>query len=230
MIRTLAALLLLAPSLALGADPKAVIEGNARVPAGQVAVLDASKSVSEKPIKWKVVGNPAAILIPLDRDGRKGVYALLLNLPPGTHRVLAIAATATDADADAIEITVGEPAPAPKPDPTPKPEPPPPPNPPDDKAAGKVFVTLVWDSETDNARSTPLRTDPATRAAVEAQGGVWNTIEATSEAGKKYTANWKPIWQPPYVVIQKPEGKVLRELPGTATPAHVADAIKGVRP
>lgn len=228
MIRTLAALLLL-PTLALAGEPKAVIEGNARVPAGQVAVLDASKSVSDKPIKWKVVGNPSAILIPLDRDGRKGVYALLLNLPAGTHRVLAIAATADDADADAIEITVGDP-PAPKPDPTPKPEPPPTPNPPDDKAAGKVFVTLVWDSETDNARSTPLRTDPAVKAAVEAQGGVWNTIEATSDAGKKFTANWKPIWQPPYVVIQKPEGKVLRELPGTATPAQLADAIKGVRP
>lgn len=216
-------------ALTLAAEPKAVVTGPKSVPAGQVVFLDASASVSDKPIKWRVLNAPTAIVVPLDKGGRQGIYAILPNLPAGTHRVLVIAvakpdkATEPDADADVIEVTVGGP-------PAPPPPPPPDPKPDGDKVTGKVYVTLYWDAVTDETRTTLLRSDPATRAAVEAQGGEWNTVEASTDAGRKFVAGWKPFWQAPFIVIQRPDGKVVRELAGLLKPQEIADAIKAVRP
>lgn len=134
MNRLTLALALLCPSLALAAEPKAVVSGPKHVPAGSIVFLDASLSQSDKPLKWRTLGNPAP-LIPLDKDDRKGVYAIVPTLPVGTHRFAVVAigtpdkATEPDADIAIVEVIVGDPQPAPPPQPAPGPTPPPAPTP-----------------------------------------------------------------------------------------------------
>lgn len=130
------ALLLCLPSLASAAEPKAVIEAPPRVAPGNVVFLDGSKSASDKPLKWVVVGKPATpfALITFDKDARKNVYALIPNAPEGTHTfaLVAVGTTPDGKDVDvAVEVTqvvVGQLAPLP-PKPTPGPTPPPTPTP-----------------------------------------------------------------------------------------------------
>lgn len=127
-------ILLAAALLSVGAEPKAVVTGPKQVPAGSIVFLDASLSQSDKPLKWRTLGNPAP-LIPLDKDDRKGVYAIVPTLPVGTHRFAVVAigtpdkATEPDADIAIVEVVVGDPQPSPQPQPTPVPTPTPAPTP-----------------------------------------------------------------------------------------------------
>lgn len=106
---------LLATSV-LAETPRAVVTGPKTVPVGSIVFLDASLSVSDRPLKWRILGNPTP-LIALDKDGQKGVYAILPTLEAGTHRVAVIAigtpkdAKEPDADIGIIEFTVGSPKP-----------------------------------------------------------------------------------------------------------------------
>jgi len=134
------ALTLLCPTLALAAEPRAVIDAPPRVAPGNVVFLDGSKSASDRPLKWVVVGKPATpfALITFDKDARKNVYALIPNAPEGTHTFALVAVGTTpdgkdlDAAIDVAQVTVGPLTPlppAPAPDPTPGPTPPPAPTP-----------------------------------------------------------------------------------------------------
>lgn len=152
---------LLATSV-LAETPRAVVTGPKTVPVGSIVFLDASLSVSDRPLKWRILGNPTP-LISLDKDGQKGVYAILPTLETGTHRVAVIAigtpkdAKEPDADIGIIEFTVGSPAPSPTPTPTPVPppnpfEPTPTPNPvPTDKFGklGNEYAKVIVDTYAD---------------------------------------------------------------------------------
>jgi len=150
LIRKATAILLLLPSLVLAAEPKAVVSGPKQVPAGSIVFLDASLSQSDKPLKWRTLGNPAP-LIPLDKDDRKGVYAIVPTLPPGTHRFAVVAigtpdkATEPDADIAIVEVVVGDPQPVPQPQPTPTPGPTPPPAPTPSPAPTDPFGKMGYD-------------------------------------------------------------------------------------
>lgn len=137
MTRLACVLVLLLPSLALAAEPKAVVTGPPRVATGNVIFLDASQSVSDRPLIWKPIvkaGQPAPTLITFDKDGRKGVFALIPNAPDGEHAFALIAVgtptgkTELEFAIEVVQVTVGQLSPV-RPDPTPAPGPTPNPTP-----------------------------------------------------------------------------------------------------
>jgi hypothetical protein len=188
----LAAVVLLVMTSAAAADsPKAVIVGPETVPAGSVLYLDASASVSEKPIVWQVKRGGALALIPLDSGGRSGIYAIAPNPPPGRYLITAKARGTTvrpddvseaeaDADIDVIEVEVLAPAPAPRPNPGPDPQPPPPtPGPP--PVAGKLWVIYVVDAANPTPADAAVRTDPTLRSTLPGMDASWRTYQSGEE-------------------------------------------------
>jgi hypothetical protein len=98
-------------------------------------VLDASASVSTKPIKWKVKGPQVTLIVLSPAEGTASSVAQAYCTTPGRYQFVAIAQGTVggqpDAEADVFLFTVPDPtpAPAPVPVPTPTPTPAPTPNP-----------------------------------------------------------------------------------------------------
>lgn len=131
----LACLLALLPAVAPAGEPKAIVEAPPRVPTGGVIFLNGEKSESDVPVQWQVLGDAATPLplISLDKDSRKGVYAVAFGPPDGTYNFALIAVGITPGakpeDKPAVKVavkvvtvTVGPLTPI-KPDPPPGPVP-----------------------------------------------------------------------------------------------------------
>lgn len=110
-------------------------------PTNVPVVFDATKSISEFPLKWKVVGSNARIITATSEEAGapKKSLAYFLRLPAGKYQVQVTAKgypdptkkTPDDLDTDTlvIDFVVGTPGPAPTPDPVPVPTPTPTPTP-----------------------------------------------------------------------------------------------------
>lgn len=138
MRRTLALFLAFAPT-ALADTPRASVRGPERVAVGGLILLDARASVSDKPIRWKVSGPDAPIVVMTPEGAPPGSVAIVFVAPQvGRLQFTAIARgipageKEVDADAAVWIVEVG-PAPNPVPPPVPPipiPVPPVPPIPP----------------------------------------------------------------------------------------------------
>ncbi len=212
MTRLACVLVLLLPSLAHAAEPKAVVTGPPRVATGNVIFLDASQSVSDRPLIWKPIvkaGQPAPTLITFDKDGRKGVFALIPNAPDGEHTFALIAvgvpAGKTDPDfaIEVVQVTVGtlspvRPDPTPAPGPTPNPTPPPTPGPvPTDKTERLGY---------DYAKALTGAADSALDAA--ARGRYDSTEDLAKAQRKAFTDALTEAFKPVAVELVKQVGEV----------------------
>lgn len=198
MNRLTLALTLLCPTLALAAEPRAVIDAPPRVAPGNVVFLDGSKSASDRPLKWVVVGKPATpfALITFDKDARKNVYALIPNAPEGTHTFALVAVGTTpdgkevDVAVEVAQVVVGPLSPLP-PQPTPAPGPVPPPAP----QPGPVPTDRTERLGYDYAKALTGAADSALDAAAR---GRYDTTEDLARAQRKaftdaLTAAFAPI-------------------------------------
>lgn len=140
-------LFLAGPFAAQATEPKAKVVGpKLPVAAGADVVLDATESVSDRPLIWRVIGQPASVKTYDDGD-RKAVVGVLRALPAGDYMVSvgAVGVQVKPAkpgqtepevdvsmDVSVVEFKVGgSPAPPPTPPPVPPgPHPPPQPLPP----------------------------------------------------------------------------------------------------
>jgi hypothetical protein len=93
-------------------------------------VLDASASVSNKPIKWKVKGPQVTLIVLSPSEGTASSVAQAYCTTPGRYQFVAIAQGTVsgqpDAEADVFIFTVPDPTPTPTPQPQPQPTPQPP--------------------------------------------------------------------------------------------------------
>lgn len=140
LMKSLALLVALAatPAMAWAAPPKAVIGGPTEVQAKLPFYLDPIGSVSDRPLKWTLSGQPRRFMRIKDDDtGLVGVF--VPSAVAGAVYEFKLVAVGTpdgekelDADAATHRVVVGDPAPSPTPPaPTPTPTPTPPgPNPP----------------------------------------------------------------------------------------------------
>ena len=165
-------LLALLLAQAPGPAPAAIIVGRTDVPAGSMIFLDASNSISARPLRWKLLGTPPPDLawFNFDRGSRPNV-ALFAPAPgPGLYRFALVAAgpapKAGDEDpaidVDVFEVRVGAapvpvpPIPIPIPIPIPPGPYPPGPTPippqpiptpiPTPQAPTRLRVLMVWDA------------------------------------------------------------------------------------
>lgn len=165
--------LLLFSLSSIAAEPKAVISGKTTVPAGGMIFLDARSSISDKPVKWKLVNRPDEPVITFDKDGKKDSFLIVPSAEPGVYQFTVVAACKSDDPNDLIgnfdvaflQITVGgtptptpgptpgpsptpDPGPGPSPTPTPAPTPPgPPPPTPDPQVVpltGHLWATVLY--------------------------------------------------------------------------------------
>lgn len=201
MTRFACMLSLLLPSLALAAEPKAVVTGPPRVASGNVIFLDASQSVSDRPVVWKPIvkaGQTPPALITFDKDGRKGVFALIPNAPDGEHTFALIAVgtptgkTELDFAIEVIQVTVGQLSPIP---PTPAPGPTPGPAPTPTPTPGPIPTDKVERLGYDYAKSLTGAVDTALDAAAR---GRYDSTDEIARAQRKaftdaLTESFRPI-------------------------------------
>lgn len=159
----------------LGFDaPKAVIDGPTDVPAGGAIVLDGRRSVSDRPLVWKLLPpHESDILIPITISKRVDIAAWMPSPRPGTYRFALVASsvvldkgvpTDIDLDIDIKEVTVAVPTPVPNPQPQPQPQPgpvPPAPVPPNPApVANPLYAIMVYDPSKPQDEMSSLFNDP----------------------------------------------------------------------
>lgn len=225
-----AALLGFAAIPSLADAPRVVLTGTKTIPAGGTLILDASGSVSDKPIVYAVKQGGPLILVPLDSGGRAGIYALAWNVPAGTYRITAKARGTIktpdgqcecDADIDIIEVVVVA-APTPKPDPPPQPPPgptpDPPPVPPIPVVTGQLWAVGVM--ERDDLIQLPeaqrnLLASPTLASQLEPLKCHWKTFDDDALAGYHWQPAVAEVGQPALIVVnEKAEAVWKGPLPG----------------
>ena len=229
MLRRVPALLALLLALC-GAAPQAVIEAPTTRKPGQSILLDGRKTVSDRPIRWRVLGPPIPLLT-FDADGRKGVYAFLPDPEPGEYifALVAVGSTGEDFDADVAlhRVVVGEPAPEPPP---PGPTPPPPgpgPVPPPGPVGETAHVTLVYEGDELRTARPEVR---SALAKLESEGGLkinWHAYDDDQSAVKE--RNLMDFVQRaggvPALILQAADGRVIAQYPCPPTPEGVLELI-----
>lgn len=202
--------ILAAALLSVGAEPKAVIDAPPRVAPGNVVFLDGSKSSSDRPLKWVVVGKPATpfALITFDKDARKNVYALIPNAPEGTHTFALVAVGTTpdgkevDVAVEVAQVVVGQLSPLPpKPEPGPKPDPAPTPGPTPSPAPSDATERLGFDY----AKALVGAADSAIDAA--ARGRYDSTEELARAQRKAFTDGLSAAFAPIASELKKAVGE-----------------------
>ncbi len=235
-------LLLLAAGLAPAASawaetPKAVIVGPSKVAADGLLVLDARKSVADRPLRWTVEG-PEVTSFALDQDGRKGVVFMVPQIPPGTYRFTLIARgipqgeVEIDADAAVWIVTVEAPAPpapptpAPVPVPVPVPTPTPPPTPEPAKpppTTGTLNVSLVVDLGAMTPQIASVREGTKARDAFKSLDAVYRTYPSSSpDLSRLNLAAMVARTGTPCLIVQDASGVVLAT---EKAPADMKDSL-----
>lgn len=215
--------LLLAQAPGPAPAPTAVIVGRTDVPAGSMIFLDASGSISARPLRWKLLGTPPPDLawFNFDRGSRPNV-ALFAPAPgPGLYRFALIAAgpapKAGDEDpaidVDVFEVRVGSapipvppipipypPGPTPPP-PIPTPTPIPPQPIPTPQAPTRLRVLMLWDAAR-SARpetvvaygSTAIRAYASAHAPEGANGDGFRSWRYDADVSRA-TAEWQAAFK-----------------------------------
>ena len=161
MIRPIRACLWLALCLPIGAwaaEPRAVIEGKSKVPAGASFLLDGSKSVSDFDLDWQVLQGEGFVAT-FDKGTRRNVALFFPAPEPGLYRFALVAIGEPSEKGGrplgkvaVFEVEVGvlpPPAPTPVPVPVPPgPTPGPTPVPPAPVVQGKLWVSYIVDNNT----------------------------------------------------------------------------------
>jgi len=214
-----------------------VIAGPSTRKANQSIFLDGTKSVADRPLRWRLLG-PVRPFLQFDQDGRKSVYAFVPDAEPGTYDFALVAIGKPDAGDGEIDVDVAihrvvvGGSPPPSPDPRPDPDPGPGPNPPPpDPIAGMAWVTLVYDEAKGDAAIAAIRTDASVRAQAESSGVIWRSYDDDSKAVKSgnllpYVAKAGGV---PALIVQAKDGTVLASLPAPPTAAAVVEVLKKYR-
>ncbi len=211
---------------ALADAPKAVIKGPASVDVGATIVLDARASVSDRPLKWKLLG-PDVPFLTLDQDGHQGVVALVPAAPAGTYTFTLIAkgvpAGQAELDADAamlVVVVTAAPAPAPAPA-LPAPV----------ALKGTLHATLVVDLDNLTPDLAVLREGIAAREAFRSLDTNYRTVGTDSPelAAVRLGPYVIKAGGAPALIIQDAKGNVLSATRAPADEAGLIAAVKNLR-
>lgn len=233
-----ACLIFMISQAAFAEKPSITIVGKKKVLSGSDILLAASDTKGDKdfPIQWQIINSNASLIV-YNTSTLQGGAAGILDAQPGTIIVAATAYGMVDgskfpqASTAVHVITVVDPNPVPPPTPVPPPPPPPvppPPPPPEPVQSGRLYVTLLWTSETDTTASVLARTTQAIKQELKGMDCIWTAIDLESEIGKKYTQIAKDI-KPPVIIVQVPTGKVVKNFTPTDDPLDIIKIVKGLR-
>lgn len=228
--------------------PHAVVVGETARPPHRTILLDGTGSTSTAPLRWKLLAySPDTVeparstnkpLLIFDQQGRRAVYACILDPDPGSY-IVSTVAIGGDVDGDGVpdidvaitavvvapDIPVTPPAPVPTPTPpvpppapvppTPVPAPVPTPTnlvvPPAITAGPPAHASLVLDSNHVTAAVAALRYDPTIAARMASIGVRWHTYDVASPDVARY--GFGPVVAaaggPPVVIVQDAAGHVL---------------------
>jgi hypothetical protein len=208
------------------------------VAADGLLVLDARKSVADRPLRWKVEG-PEVTSFALDQDGRKGVVFMVPSIAPGTYRFTLIAKgipqgeVEIDADAAVWIVTVEAPAPPAPPTPTPVPTPTPAPTPEPVKpspTAGTLNVSLVVDLEAMTPQIAAVREGTRARDAFKALDAIYRTYPSSSpDLSRLNLAAMVARTGMPCLIVQDASGVVLATEKAPADEDSLIGRIKSFR-
>lgn len=229
---TAACLIFMISQAAFAEKPSITIVGKKKVISGSDILLAASDTKGDKdfPIQWQIINSNASLIV-YNTSTLQGGAAGILDAQPGTIIVAATAYGMVDGSkfpqaATAVHvITVIDSVPIPTPPPTPGPPPVPIPEP---VESGRLFVTLLWTSESDTTASVLARTTQAIKEQLKSLDCIWTAIDLDSEIGKRYTQIAKDI-KPPVIIVQIGTGKVVKSFTPTDNPLDIIKAVKGLR-
>lgn len=198
--------------IAMGAKPIAVIEGPSTRQVGQGILLDARKSVSDRPLRWRLLNKDTPFLT-FDQNDQKSVFAYIPDAETGVYRFALIAIGTSDNDIDAdvfvYEVTVG---PGPGPGPI---------------SNELIHVTMIYDVERPDASRALIRTDPEIRALAAQMNVAFRTYEDDSPS-LKLLPYLKGI-PPPVLVFQRNDGTIFNVVPCPPTVESTIALIKALR-
>jgi hypothetical protein len=216
-----------APAAAAPVVPKVVVVGPTTRPAGRSIMLDGTASATSAPLRWRLerfdpdrpTATAAPPLLLFDKEGRKSVYACILDPDPGKYWFSTVA-IGDDGDGDGVaDIDVGitlvsvqaptppvvppTPIPTPTPGPTPTPDPTP-------AVQGKIHVSLILDPATMTTALAKVRADPDIERRMNELDADWHAYWSKSADVKKYNYG-KTIRDRgvPLVIVQDATGRVI---------------------
>lgn len=154
--------------------------------------------------------------------------------PAGTYTVQSGGSTKVEYGDGWVKISwTADPAPNPGPGPNPDPVPPAPTPPPAPVATGKLFVTLVYDSTTENQDQASMRADLATSQDWTGLNAVFRSYEAKQKGIDDLNLRGSVAALPCVIVQELKDGAksapVVKTLAGVATKDAVVGAIKDLR-